>query len=176
MWWFVALNQLLAPLSSTDWGLVAGALVVFGVVLLALEILVIPGFGVTGIAGIIAVLAGGLVAWQKLGALQGALAFGAAIVASGGLLWLFPRTGLAKRMMLDRDHKDVRAPDAQLNELLGAVGTADTTLRPAGQATINGQRVDVVTDGVFVEAGENVRVIEVEGVRVVVEPIARGNS
>jgi membrane-bound serine protease (ClpP class) len=57
------------------------------------------------------------------------------------------------------------------HELLGQEGQALTTLRPAGTAVFGDRRVDVVTDGKFVEAGTKVRVIKVSGSIVVVEPI-----
>jgi membrane-bound serine protease (ClpP class) len=55
--------------------------------------------------------------------------------------------------------------------LLGQEGQALTTLRPAGTAVFGDRRVDVVTDGKFVEAGRKVKVIKVSGTIVVVEPI-----
>ena len=57
--------------------------------------------------------------------------------------------------------------DEKLTELGGKEGVTLTALRPAGAAEIEGRRLDVVTDGVFVEAGRPVRVISVEGARIV---------
>jgi hypothetical protein len=51
----------------------------------------------------------------------------------------------------------------------GDVGTAITELRPVGRADFEGEVVDVVTPGAFVDADRPVRVIEVRGNRVVVE-------
>ena len=56
-------------------------------------------------------------------------------------------------------------------ELLQQAGTALTPLRPSGTASINGRRVDVVTEGPFVERGATVKVIAVEGMRVVVRAV-----
>ena len=53
-------------------------------------------------------------------------------------------------------------------ELLHGTGTAVTQLRPSGVATINGQRVDVVTEGGLIERGTPVKVVAVEGSRIVV--------
>lgn len=53
-------------------------------------------------------------------------------------------------------------------KLVGKEGTALTELRPAGTAQIDGQPVDVVTEGAFLPKGTPVRVISVEGMRVVV--------
>ncbi len=57
------------------------------------------------------------------------------------------------------------------NELLGAIGVCATDLRPAGTITVEGEPVDVVTEGGFVKQGDIVKVISVEGSRVVVRRI-----
>jgi membrane-bound serine protease (ClpP class) len=54
------------------------------------------------------------------------------------------------------------------DSLVGRHGVAESALRPAGKASIGGRRIDVVTDGGFVDAGERVVVAEVDGPRVVV--------
>jgi membrane-bound serine protease (ClpP class) len=51
---------------------------------------------------------------------------------------------------------------------LGQRGTAASPLRPAGLAHLDGERVDVVSDGEFIEAGEPLEVIRVDGNRIVV--------
>ena len=56
-------------------------------------------------------------------------------------------------------------------ELLGAVGTTNTPLRPAGMVKFGDKFVDVVSDGGFVPAGTRVQVIQVEGTRIVVKEV-----
>ncbi|MNC78018.1 hypothetical protein D3C75_1301300 [compost metagenome] len=56
--------------------------------------------------------------------------------------------------------------------LVGASGVSITPLRPAGTASLNGERVDVVTEGSFIAAGASISVIKVEGGRVVVKETA----
>jgi membrane-bound serine protease (ClpP class) len=64
------------------------------------------------------------------------------------------------------------SPDAPpLSHLLGKEGRTVTPLRPAGSAMIGEAKVDVVAQGKFVDPGTPIRVIHVEGNRVVVEPI-----
>jgi membrane-bound serine protease (ClpP class) len=53
-------------------------------------------------------------------------------------------------------------------ELLNGTGVALSQLRPSGTATINGQRVDVVTEGGLIERGTAIKVVAVEGARIVV--------
>jgi membrane-bound serine protease (ClpP class) len=56
-------------------------------------------------------------------------------------------------------------------DLMGKDGVALTDLRPAGTATIAGERVDVVTEGEYLNQGSAVRVIRSEGYRLVVQAV-----
>jgi len=60
---------------------------------------------------------------------------------------------------------------ASHQSLIGQTGFASSFLRPAGVATIGGERIDVLTEGEFVSAGSAVRVTRVEGARIFVRPI-----
>ncbi|WP_437955018.1 NfeD family protein [Sorangium sp. So ce119] len=146
------------------------ALLVVGLVLLAIEVLVIPGVGLVGLLGGAAVLGAVAVAWATLGAAHGLLALGAGVCATGLLFWALPRTGAGRRMVLLETQRSGRGTDARLAALVGKEGRALTPLRPAGTVEIEDRAVDVVTDGLYVEAGTPVRVASVEGNRVVVEP------
>ncbi|WP_438022840.1 NfeD family protein [Sorangium sp. So ce233] len=146
------------------------ALLVAGLALLAIEVLVIPGIGLVGLLGGAAVLGAVAVAWATLGAAHGLLALGAGVCATGLLFWALPRTGAGRRMVLLETQRSGRGSDARLAALVGKEGRALTPLRPAGTVEIEDRAVDVVTDGLYVEAGTPVRVASVEGNRVVVEP------
>jgi len=56
-------------------------------------------------------------------------------------------------------------------ELLGKEGLTLSLLRPTGQAEIDGRRVDVITNGEFIPKGTRVKVVQVEGFRIVVERV-----
>lgn len=88
-------------------------------------------------------------------------------------LWIkyFPRTSMGKRLFLANDASDWHGFDTTNQQFEGREGVAHSTLRPAGTAIIDEQRVDVVTRGEMVEADSRIRVIEVEGNRVVVTKI-----
>jgi membrane-bound serine protease (ClpP class) len=69
------------------------------------------------------------------------------------------------------------SPDAlPLTELLGKQGRALTPLRPGGAALIGSRRLDVVTEGKFVASDTEVKVIQVEGSKIVVEPLEGQNT
>jgi membrane-bound serine protease (ClpP class) len=149
--------------------LIVVGLIVAGLGLLAIEILVIPGFGLIGVLGGVAIVSSGWVAYAEISAGYSLLAVLGGFAASGLMFWLLPKTHLGKSMVLETAHRGIAAnPSLQL--LLGREGVALTKLRPSGTVEIDDHPVDVVTDGEFVELGTRVRVQRVEGARVVVAP------
>jgi len=158
-------------------------LVATGVVLLALELLVIPGFGVTGALGLLALGAGLVLAMTGEGTTGGYLLLVGsrvvlALVAAVGLglllLRFVSRLPGGRRLVLQTDLAAsggyASAPEAD-RSWLGRRGVAMAMLRPAGHALIDGQRVDVVSEGEWVDAGTPVEVVRVDGNRIVVHPI-----
>ena len=159
-----------------------------GVVLLALELFVIPGFGIAGILGILALLAalvlsmlgtGDTPQFMMLAATRVVFALLAALVASLVLLRYLPRLPFGRRFVLQTGLASARgyasAPESD-RRWLGRKGRASSPLHPAGIAEIDGQRVDVVSDGELVEAGEFIEVIRVDSNRVVVRRIVNPNA
>ena len=158
---------------------------VIGVGLLMAEIFVIPGFGVAGISGIIFVFAGLLFtidtntgSWTA--AIQ-TLSQGLVIIIVLGafLVWFLPKTPLWQSTVLQTEETSeagyASAPQ-ELSRLEGKHGVAFTPLRPAGVAVIDGERVNVVSEGSFIEKDANVEVLRVEGGRVVVRAGSAGAS
>jgi membrane-bound serine protease (ClpP class) len=148
------------------------ALVVVGLLLIFCEVF-IPG-GILGTIGGV-VLLGGIVAgfardvnWG-LGLLVAVMVLGSV----GFYLWVkyFPRSRMGRQLILANDARTWQGYDATKQALLGKEGMAHSQLRPAGTAMIEGKRVDVVTQGELVDANSRVRVIKVEGNRVVVTEI-----
>jgi len=167
-----------------------------GVGLLVLEIFVIPGFGIAGIAGLLLVF-GSLIAAlignvglsfppvQALTSAVGTLAVTmvmlvATIIAAGRFL---PQSERFKHLVLAPSLTSASGytAAASMEALIGQMGTALTPLRPAGAADIEGERVDVVTGGEFIPTGTTVRVVKVRGSRVEVRateklPVANETS
>ena len=154
-----------------------------GFILLVLEIFVIPGFGLAGVLGIAALLAGLSLSLIGGGATWGfvAIAMGRvlisvllALVASLLLLRFLPRLPFGRQLILETglsaEEGYASAPDSD-NRWLGKNGSAFSPLRPAGIAVIDGERVDVVSDGEFIDAGMPVVVTRVDGNRIVVRRV-----
>lgn len=145
-------------------------LVLCGFVLLVIEAFLVPGFSVPGIAGICVIFFGVYRALGAFGPTGALVTFFCAAAGTAALVWVTLRTNAAKRAGLDESERGYTAPDDQ-TELLGREGVSITPLRPAGTALIGGARVDVVTDGEFLERETSVRVSAVEGTRVIVTRI-----
>jgi membrane-bound serine protease (ClpP class) len=160
-------------------------LVAVGVALLAVEVFLIPGFTVAGVAGIVALVAGLGLTLVGAGATGntivvalGRVALSVLLALAGGLalLRLLPRLPFGRRLVL-RTGEDstlgyVSPPESD-RQWLGRAGTALSPLRPAGIAEIDGARVDVVSDGGFIEAGTPILVSRVDGNRIVVRQAPR---
>lgn len=145
------------------------ALVLFGFLLLIVE-LFIPGM-IVGIIGGLLLGTAVVLGYLEFGIFGGTfLMVGVGLLSLVGfLIWMriFPKTPIGRRLTLDSVVKGPgEFPD--LRGLLGKEGVAVTQLRPAGTALVEGRRVDVWADGSFVEAGKPLRVVHVEGAKVVV--------
>ncbi len=155
-----------------------------GLLLLAVEIFIIPGFGVVGALGILALLSGLTLSLVGAGATTEVMiaavsrivvALLVALLAALLLLRVFPRLPFARKLVLETDlgsgPAHGSAPESD-QYWLGRQGHAASVLRPAGIAEFDHERVDVVADGVMIEAGEAIEVIRVDGNRIVVRRAA----
>ena len=151
-----------------------------GIALLLVEAFILPGFGVAGVLGILALLAGLIMSTIGEGASLQALISAAsrlgvslvvAIVASLFILRYLPKTRIGRQLVLATGltaGSGFTSEPIEEHDLVGKTGLAVSTLRPAGIADIDGKRIDVVSDGEFIEPGEPIRVDHVDGNRVVV--------
>jgi membrane-bound serine protease (ClpP class) len=150
---------------------------VIGVGLLLAEIFLIPGFGAAGISGIILIFGGLLFTLDSnTGSWSAAIrtlsqSFVVIIVLGAFLLYFLPKTSLWKSTILETEEtseEGYAASPEELSRFEGKHGVAFTPLRPAGVAIIDGERVDVVSEGSFIERDAQVEVLKVEGGRVIV--------
>ena len=156
-----------------------------GLLLLGVEVVIIPGFGLFGLAGIVAVL-GGLF-MSLLGSVPTMSDYTTAgmVLTTSALLilvsaWVLvrslPRSSrLAKSgiFLLQRTDRSIGYESAEVrDDLVGTVGTAITDLRPSGTAMFGDERIDVVSESEWITEGTPVRVISAEGYRHIVRPLA----
>jgi membrane-bound serine protease (ClpP class) len=153
-------------------------LILAGIVLLAVEALLIPGFGVAGVLGI------GVLAFAVFRVFQESwlMVLGTSTVLAGALLavllWYLPYSRVASRLRLATrigrtpfDPTVTPGRAGERSDLVGLEGIALTDLRPSGLARVGDERVDVVTLGDFISNGTPIRVVRVAGNRVTVRAI-----
>jgi membrane-bound serine protease (ClpP class) len=145
-------------------------LLILGAILLFLETL-LPGM-IAGLIGFICLMAAVILGYQDFGYQTGSLILAGVLVGLlvGTWCWLkfFPESRIAKAFI---SQGSVGELGVDKPELLNGTGVALTQLRPSGTASINGQRVDVVTEGGLMERGAAVKVVAVEGARIVVREV-----
>ena len=145
-------------------------LILVGAALLLLET-VLPGM-IAGIVGFACLVAGVVMAYLNFDGRTANLVLLTVVVGviAGALVWFkfFPDSRFAKIFISERTVGDI---GTEKPELLDQTGKALTPLRPSGMAVISGKRIDVVTEGPFIEPGTAVKVVAVEGMRVIVRSV-----
>lgn len=149
-------------------------LFIVAVVVIFVE-LFLPG-GVFGILGIIALIGSMVLAvrqYDEMGfwIIVGELVTATTLILIG--LKYFPRSRTGKLLILQRslDKQLGYSGTDALEKYIGKEGVSLTHLRPAGTAHVDGIRLDVVSEGTFIDKGNRVKVVAVEGNRVVVREI-----
>lgn len=175
--------------------------IVLGLVFLALEIFVIPGFGIAGFLGIV-FLGIGMVAtfvpaepgdigpffeWPSLPATfqymqHGVWAMGAgmvgAIIGMILLAYYLPKAPGSNRLIVANPTADDIVTEEPWQDVaqVGDKGVVESLLRPAGRARFDTQLVDVVSQGEYIQKGSHVEVIERHGNRIVVRKVDGGED
>lgn len=131
-----------------------------------------PSFGVLSVLATAALVGSIAMAFQESNALGVRFLLATAVLVPATIVLgfkLFPRSPFGKRMVAGGLSFESQATlDPRDLALLGKEGTIEADCRPAGMARLDGRRVDVVTRGEWIESGARVRVVEVQGNRVVV--------
>jgi membrane-bound serine protease (ClpP class) len=154
-----------------------------GVILIAVEMFVLPGFGIAGIAGVLAILAafylsmvGSMATSADYAQAFGVLSLSVLVVIIAG--WALLRhlgrgraPGRSGIMLGDATSRETGYLSSSVRtELIGSIGVALTDLRPAGAGRFGAERIDIVSDANWIAAGTPIRIVRSDGYRHVVEP------
>jgi len=147
-----------------------------GFFLLLAEIFLIPGFGLTGISGIIAILTSIFLTFGNI--IQAAysilIALGFTIVGFFLLIRYIPATRTWRKFILfTKQEKELGYTVGIKNSkrLIGKEGIAITPLRPSGMVEVNGEKLNAITRGEYVDSNTKIKIISVEGNKIVVEAV-----
>lgn len=142
------------------------ALILVGLGLIAVEVYLVPGFNVVGIFGFIVILFAIGYTFTESGLLGGIYVIVGTAIAGGGLFYWMWTSGAWDRFILGTTITGERPGEDRETErrakYLGKTGVAVTPLRPTGVARIDGERIEVATEGDFIAAGSNVRVVAMD--------------
>ena len=149
-----------------------------GVGLLVLEAFM-PGFGVAGISGIVAEAVAVVLTWNQHGpiAALGMLLIILSVIAIAISMSLRSATNgrLSKSRLILHETESNEAGYRSAEDMevfLGREGQTTTVLRPTGMAEFDGVKLNVVSEGEFIQAGTAVRIVRIEGSRVLVRPVS----
>ncbi len=150
------------------------ALLCLGFLLLAIEFLVVPGFTVFGILGIITLASGVYLSFLHFTSGVAILILGLSFILTAAfVIWFFKKGidsgfSLRDRQTLSEGFKAFRK---DYTIYLHKEGEANSSLRPAGTVIIDNVKLDAVSQGDYIEAGEKIRVHRVEGTKLIVVKI-----
>ena len=174
-------SNMIVGLAGLEDVLIVGA----GLVLLGIEAFVVPGFGIFGVAGIVAILAG--LYMSLLGNIptmpdftRAAWVLTSSMLLLIGSAWALIRTlpsssRLAESgiFLLAKTTSATGYESAEVrSDLVGKHGTAITDLRPAGTALVGDERIDVVSESEWISAGTPVKILSAEGYRHIVRSVS----
>jgi len=155
-----------------SWGIIVLFLV--GLLLILLEVFVVPGFGITGIGGIISIFVSLYFLFPSPQIAINIIA--STLIATVVLTYFigkyFGSSRMWSRISLGTSQTKDIGYIASIGdeEIINKTGVTITPLRPAGKVDIDGNRVDVVSEGGFIDKDEKVIVIDVKGSKVLVKP------
>jgi membrane-bound ClpP family serine protease len=159
-----------------------------GIVCIAIEIFIVPGFGVFGIGGLALTVIGIVLMSQTFVIPQNGyqiqvltrgvwVALGGAAGMVGGFIAvrvMLPHVPVFRGLVMEAPDNENISEAEKLGDysfLIGQSGTTTTPLRPSGKARFGDQIVQVISDGAAIPVGGSVRVTEVHATKVVVEPV-----
>ena len=159
--------------------LVILALFLAGFILIFLEVVIIPGFGVAGILGTISLGYACYNAFTQLSPIIGMIVVSVSIISFIAMFRVLPHTELWRKMrlgLIQEKSQGYQVGSPEMENLLDKNGITLSMLRPSGTAMISGKHYTVITDGEFIEKDKNIIVSKVEGNKIIVRLSGGQNS
>ena len=164
-----------AQFLSGDSNFLAPAIFVLGLILLGVEIFLIPGFGITGILGIIGIFSSIFISFGIQNIAISVIVIFASLIIDIILIILIAKfvvkSKSMKRTVILTDDTSGYNTSVSYKDLLNKEGIADTYLRPSGFIIIDDKKYDAISDGEFIDKNSKLKVILVEGSKIVVKKI-----
>ncbi len=138
-------------------------LIVVGFALILVEVYLVPGFNVIGILGFLLIVFAVGYVYSESGMIGGSLALFGSTAAGAGLFYGLWKSGAWNKFILAtslrHDDELVAREHKHREQYLGKSGVAITPLRPTGIIEVDGERLEVTTQGEYIATGSNVRIV-----------------
>ncbi len=151
-------------------------LILLGIFFLVIEIYLIPGISVAGIAGVACLIGGIFMAYVRLGTAAGNWTLGLSLVGLAGVLYGFYRSRTFDKMALKTNIDSKTDPFRGLEVKKGDKGVAVTRLGPIGKIQINDTMIEGHAENELIDAGTRVEVIEVGAYNVTVRTLSTDSN
>ena len=143
--------------------LITSLLVLFATVMMVIEVAFIPGIGFTGVMGVLAMIGSVFYAFLQLGTAAGWITLLVCVLICIALfLWALYGKSLDKMALKKNINSKVNEQDMSLFAV-GDRGIARTRLALIGEALINGQVVEVKSEGGFIDEQQEIEIIRISG-------------
>jgi membrane-bound ClpP family serine protease len=147
------------------------SLIFFGLALIVVEIIFVPGTTLVGVLGFVFLILGIGMSFKYYGSETGWVTVGCTAVASGVLMYYSFSSNVWGKFSLKSTNSS-RVNEGELDQLqIGAEGKTVSALRPIGKAELNNKTFEVKTLGEYLDAGKPIRIIKIVSNQIIVEPI-----
>jgi membrane-bound ClpP family serine protease len=151
-----------------DIAIIAGLLLA-GVILLLIEIFLIPGISIAGIAGGIVIIAAIIYAYMQIGLFAGHNTLVASVLLVGVALFVMFRTDAIDRFSLKTEIDSTVDTGEQLNIRPGDAGTTVSRLAPMGKVEVNGYILEAKSEDGFIEEEQPIEVVKILSNNIIVK-------
>lgn len=143
-------------------------LLLVGIALFLLELFLIPGISIAGIAGTLFVGAAVYYAYAYIGNTAGNLTLGGSVLLLAIAIWIFVRSKALDRLALKAEIKGKNDPLENIKIQIGDIGITQSRLAPMGKVKVNGHIVEAKTNDDFIDPGVDVVVLQVFNTNILV--------
>ena len=153
-----------------EWMIVV-SLVLFGLLLLVVEVIFVPGTTVVGVGGFVSLVLGIGFAFRYFGSEIGWMVTGGAALTFGVGFYFSFKTNVWKRFSLKSSIKSKVNEGETENLVAGEEGVAISALRPVGKAELTSKIYEVKTQGQYIDSGTRIRIVKIISNQIFVEPV-----
>lgn len=146
-------------------------LLIIAIIFFILELFLIPGISIAGIAGIIFMGGSIYYAYSHIGPTAGLLTLVSAVILLALSIWIFIRSKALEKMSLKTEIDSKNDPMEGMNIQIGDTGITSSRLAPMGRVRINGHIVEAKSNDDFIDEGVAVKVIEIMNTNILIERV-----